>query len=259
MHGNARQGVFVTGGSSGIGQAIVRHFLRKGYAVGVYSRHASRMTGDALGGTGSRDQLMLFTGDVRDRERLAGAISAFVEQVPTLVGVVACAGINYRQAAETYPEPWFSDILDINVKGSFHLAQAAFPYFRQQQRGAVVFIASLMGHVAAKNTVAYAASKGAVIQLTKVLAVEWAEWNVRVNAITPGYLETPLTAGALAQESFRQRVLARTPIHRLVETDEVAELCYYLVAHAPAAITGAVIPVDGGFLAGDASLVAADT
>lgn len=258
MHDNARQGVFVTGGSSGIGLAIVRHFLAKGYAVGVYSRHASRMPGDGLEAS-SRDRLIPFAGDVRDREQLARALRAFAERVPTLAAVVACAGVNHRRAAATYPESWFSDILDINVKGSFHLAQAAFPYFRQQQGGAVVFMASLMGHVATKNAVAYAASKGAVIQLTKVLAVEWAEWNVRVNAITPGYLETPLTAAALAQESFRQRVLARTPIHRLVETDEVAELCYYLVVQAPTAITGAVIPVDGGFLAGDASLVATDT
>lgn len=252
------KGVFVTGGSSGIGLAITRYFMDRGYQVGVFSRSADQWADTHPELMAYGDRMVPFAGDVRDKSQVVHAVQRFVEQSHDLTAVVASAGVNHRQAAELFPDTQFNAILDTNVRGSFYLAQAAFPYFQAKRRGAVVFIASLMGHLATKYTVPYAASKGAVIQLTKALAVEWAEWNIRVNAITPGYLETPLTAKALAQSDFRQRILARTPTHRLVHVDEVANLCFYLVENAPMAITGDAIVIDGGFLAGDASLVATD-
>lgn len=249
------QTAFITGGGSGIGLGIARSFLEAGYAVGLFGRSMDRLEQARDHLSFAADRIRIYAGDVRNKGDLFEAVSNFANTWQGLGVVVAAAGMNGRFPAESFPEETFNAIVSTNVNGSLFLAQAAFPHFLKQREGCVIFLVSLMAHTATRYSIGYAASKSAVRHMTEVLALEWAEYGLRVNGISPGYVETAMTASALSNESFRHMVLERTPVHRLIEPEEIGSLAVFLAGPSSRSITGQIIAVDGGFLTGDPRLV----
>lgn len=181
--------------------------------------------------------------DVSDRDAVESFISA-LDQLDVLVNL---AGIG-RGSAE-FSEAGFVRTLDINLSGTMRTCYAARPLL-EQSKGAIVNTASVMSFHGSPTAPAYASSKGAVVQLTKSLAIALGPVGVRVNAVVPGWIETPMTTGMFADRALVERVLSRTPMQRFGRPEEVADAICYLASPTTRFVTGATLAVDGGYLAG---------
>jgi NAD(P)-dependent dehydrogenase (short-subunit alcohol dehydrogenase family) len=231
--------VFVTGGTSGIGLACARAFRSLGAAVtavGATQAEADRADADA-----ANSGIAFAALDVRD----AAAVRTLVEGFARLDVVVNAAGV-IRRDAEHDPAV-FADVVAINLTGTMQVCSAAKPKLTES-RGAVVNLASMLTFFGGPRVPAYSASKGGVGQLTKSLAAAWAPDGIRVNAVAPGWIATPLTQ-ALQDDAERSRpILARTPMGRWGTPEEVAEGAVFLASPAARFITGAILAIDGGYL-----------
>jgi NAD(P)-dependent dehydrogenase (short-subunit alcohol dehydrogenase family) len=231
--------VLVTGGVSGIGGATSRAFARAGaqvIAAGLTDQEleAARSSADFAG-------IRIVHLDVSD----AKAIESLVGGLERLDVVVNCAGI-IRREAEHDPEV-FDQVLDVNVSGGMRVSTAARPLLARS-KGSIVFIASMLSFFGGPKQPAYAASKGAVRQLTMSLAAAYASDGVRVNAVAPGWIVTNLSKGAREDAARNAMILSRTPMGRWGDPDEVADPILFLCSDAARFVTGVILPVDGGFL-----------
>ena len=229
----------VAGGTSGIGAAIADAFALCGATVTVTGATAAEAaSARAQPGFRGRDALSL---DVRDQAAIAGVIA----DLPRLDILVNCAGV-IRRGAEHDPAV-FAEVIDVNLNGTMRLCAAARPLLARVQ-GAIVNTASMLSFFGGGLVPGYSASKGGIAQLTKSLAIAYAAERIRVNAIAPGWIATALTAPLQGDASRSAAVLARTPMGRWGEPGDVAGAVVFLCSPAAAFITGAVVPVDGGYL-----------
>ncbi|MDF2961352.1 MAG: oxidoreductase, short chain dehydrogenase/reductase family [Paenibacillus sp.] len=255
MRGLQNQVTVIAGGGRGIGKAIAEKFSGYGSKVIVGSRTQEQFLGTAeqlRQKGGEAHGLML---DVQD----PGSIQQFVKQAHELYGridsFVYCAGINKRLPAEQYTLEAWDEVIGVNLRGGFMSCQEVGKRMIEQGSGSIVTITSMLSHIATPNQSAYSASKGGMLQYSKVLAVEWAKYGIRVNSVSPGYIETDLNAHNFKIKSFTEGVLSKTPMGRFGGTGEVAEAVCFLASPEASYITGACIPVDGGFLAGHQNIV----
>ena len=196
-------------------------------------------------------QALGVTLDVRDSASIRQAVQATVDGLGSLDIMVCNAGLNVRKTALEMTEVDWDTVLDVNLRGVFFSAQAgAAQMVRQGHGGKIVSIASIMGLVgSATSGVAYCASKGGVVNLTRVLAIEWASHNIQVNGVAPTFVMTPLTEGVFANEAFLQSVLSRTPNGKLATPEAIADAVVFLASPQADLITGTTLPVDGGWTA----------
>ncbi len=231
--------VLVAGGTSGIGAGIAHAFLQAGAQVtltGATDPEVQRARSDPLLAAAQVQVL-----DVRQSD----AVQACVAQFQQLDVLVNCAGV-IRRGQEHDPEV-FAQVIDINLQGTMRLCTAARSLLAQS-KGCVVNTASMLSFFGGGLVPAYSASKGAVAQLTKSLAIAYAADGIRVNAIAPGWIATPLTQ-ALQDDTDRSAViLGRTPMARWGTPADVAGPVLFLASPAAAFITGVILPVDGGYL-----------
>jgi 3-oxoacyl-[acyl-carrier protein] reductase len=235
----------VTGGSSGIGRCIAETLARDGADVGIFY-HGDEMDGQPIvrriefSGRRAWSQV----GDVRDSVQVHAAIEGFAAAMGGMDILVNCAGIFRDQVIWKMTDEEWSDVIGVDLSGVFHCCRAAVPVMRQGSWGAIVNISSINGLRGKFGQTNYSAAKAGVIGLTKALAREVARFNMTVNAVAPGLIETP----ALTQMSpeARQQSLSEILLGRPGQVEDVAELVAYLCSDRARFITGEVIRVDGG-------------
>ncbi|MGQ3675374.1 SDR family NAD(P)-dependent oxidoreductase [Xanthobacter sp. TB0139] len=247
----SREGsVIVTGGASGIGLSVVEELLREGRHViaADIGEAALESARTALAAHG--DKVHFARLDVTDETGVINAVAGWVKAFGPISGLVNSAGIGILTPAFETTVEEFRRILDINLIGSFVITREVAKVMKDTGGGSIVNIASVSGLRGNMNRTAYGASKGAVIQMTRILAVEFAEHGIRVNAIAPGPIETPM-AKVIHSADKRKAWEDTVPMHRYATPDEVSGAIAFLLNENKASyITGQTLAVDGGFSVG---------
>jgi tropinone reductase I len=240
----------VTGGSAGIGRATARELLGLGADVLLVARdeQALQRACAELEEEFPQRAVRAFAADVADAEQRAEIFDWVGDLGEGLNVLVNNAGSNIRRAAVDYAEAEWRAIFETNLFAAFELARAAYPLLTRHAASAIVNVGSVSGATHVRTGAAYGMSKAALHQLTRNLACEWAEDGVRVNCVAPWYIRTRRTSDALADPDYYDEVIARTPMRRVGEADEVAAAIAFLCLPASSYVTGECIAVDGGFL-----------
>lgn len=241
--------VLVTGANTGIGQGIAFAIARAGGAVVGVGRSAMDDTAEKI--AEADGQFEAITCDLADHEAARAMLDQVWDKSGPLDGLVNNAGIIRRIPAVDFSEADWDDVMDVNVKSLFFLSQAfARRVFADVgRRGKIVNIASLLSFQGGIRTASYTASKHGVLGVTRLLACEWADKGINVNAIAPGYIETNNTRALRADSERSAAILARIPAGRWGGPDDIGDPAVFLLAPASSYIHGAVVPVDGGWLA----------
>jgi 2-dehydro-3-deoxy-D-gluconate 5-dehydrogenase len=237
----------ITGGNGGIGLGMARGLAQAGARIVVAARNADKAEA-AVAALGGQSAFIAF--DVADENSCRAMVAEAAERFGRLDILVNNAGTSIRKPPETYTAAEWHAVLDTNLTGAFLCSQAAHAAMKRGGGGKIINIGSMFSLFGSAYAAPYAASKGALVQLTKSLATAWAEDNIQVNAVLPGWIDTELTRGARRQVTgLHERVLARTPAGRWGVPDDLAGVAVFLASAASDFVTGAVIPVDGGFAA----------
>ena len=236
----------VTGGTRGIGLAIVREFALLGAEVFFVARNSDevdRIVNDSAG-NGRVEGLSCDVARGDGRKRLLSHLGSKWDCLDILVNN---AGTNIRKPTGDYSEDEYDKIMDTNLRSAWGLCQISYPMLRRSIQGNIVNISSVAGQTSVRTGVVYGMSKAAMIHMTKYLAAEWALDGIRVNAIAPWYINTPLVDAVLKDETYRREIILRTPMGKIGEPVDVASAAAFLCMPAAAYITGQTISVDGGF------------
>jgi NAD(P)-dependent dehydrogenase (short-subunit alcohol dehydrogenase family) len=240
----------VTGAGSGIGRACALALAREGARVALVGRRKAHLEGVAreMG-----DSALVLAADVSMKDEIAGVVERTVTHFGGLNILVNNAGVLHIGTAEQITEEQWDQTFNINVRGLWLLSRAVLPQMRKAGGGSIINMASVLGINGARSRASYAPSKGAVILLTKCMAVDHGHEHIRVNAICPSFVETDLTAAVVSKapdpKSVRSERIAVHPIGRLGQPEDVAGLAVYLASDESSWVTGSVFPVDGGYLA----------
>jgi NAD(P)-dependent dehydrogenase (short-subunit alcohol dehydrogenase family) len=239
----------VVGGTSGIGRVIGVALAQAGADV-VPTARRKNMVAEAvreIRGLGRRS--FELCSDVNDRSSLENVLAAVIREFGKVDILVYAAGITNRKPFLEVTEKEWREIIEVNLNGAFHTCQVFGGHMVEQRHGRIINIASLGSYVGLSEVAAYGASKSGLAALTRTLAVEWAQYGVRVNAIMPGVFRTDMNSGLLDGTPRGQEFLLRTPMKRFGKVDELAGGAIYLASDAASFVTGILLHVDGGFLA----------
>ena len=229
----------VTGGTKGIGLAIVQELA----ALGAEVLAVARKIPDGLF---SEKNIHLMEGDVTDPDFRLALLNEVQSKWGRLDILVNNVGTNIRKKMIDYSDEEFRKLFDTNLFSMMALTKNAFPLLKNSGHASVINIASVAGSFDIQSGPPYGMTKAAIIQMTKNLAVEWASSNIRVNTVSPWYIQTPLTATVLAQPDRLEKIISRTPMNRVGQPEEVAGLVAFLAMEKSSYITGQNIMVDGG-------------
>jgi 2-deoxy-D-gluconate 3-dehydrogenase len=238
----------ITGGNAGIGFGIAKGLAAAGAAIVVAGRRADKNLEAARALEAFNVKTAALEVDVCKEESCRSMVESTVERFGRIDILVNNAGIAIRKQPETYTLAEWNKVIDTNLTGAFLCAHAAYPHMKNARSGKIINIGSMLSIFGTSFAVAYAGSKGGLVQMTKALACAWAKDNIQVNAILPGWIDTPLTQAARKEiPGLNERVLARTPAGRWGEPQDLAGIAVFLASSASGFITGAAIPVDGGY------------
>jgi NAD(P)-dependent dehydrogenase (short-subunit alcohol dehydrogenase family) len=239
----------VAGGASGLGAAIAGGLAQAGAAIAVVDVDAERAAEVCASIAGAGGTAAPFTADVTDSSAVDSAVAEVVATLGRVDVLVNSAGTAFRSPAEDFPEDRFDAVVALNLKGTFLACQRFGRQMLEQGSGSIVNIASIGGFIAYPHTAAYLATKGAVVQLTRALALEWIG-RVRVNAIAPTLFNTPMTAGLATTSTVTSDFIVKRMLRegRLGEPHEVVGAAVFLASDASSLVTGHTLPVDDGYL-----------
>ncbi|UFU01260.1 glucose 1-dehydrogenase [Radiobacillus kanasensis] len=235
----------VTGAGKGIGKAIAISYAEAGADVVIISRTERDLDDvkEVIESFGRKAYPICE--DVSNYRRIIEALNKQIGDDPIDIWVNN-AGMNIRSESLDVTEEEWSQIIDINMKSTFFLAQEAGRRMKEKGRGKIINISSVGGHVALRTGVVYAMTKSAIIQMTKNLALEWGKFGIHVNAIGPWYFPTSLTKKLLQDEQYVQDIMSRTPLQRIGKLEELAGAAVFLASEASNYMTGQTLMVDGG-------------
>jgi gluconate 5-dehydrogenase len=241
----------VTGGSRGIGLAVAKGLAEHGAEVALIARSKEQLETTARQiqtDTGKKVSTYPFDmGKIKEIEPLFEDITAETNGIDILVN---CAGTTIRGPSEDVELETWNHVIEVNLTATFLISQAfCRNRLKAEKGGRIINIGSLTCHGGRPTTAAYASSKGGLLSLTRTLAVEWAKYNINVNAIGPGYIATELTEPLWTNDEFNKWVLAKTPLGRWGKPEDLAGTAVMLASKAGDFITGQIINVDGGWLA----------
>jgi 2-deoxy-D-gluconate 3-dehydrogenase len=238
----------VTGGNGGIGLGMAKGLAGAGAAVVVAARNAEKSAAavkaiEALGVKASAVTL-----DAKNEASCKAMIEAAEKQFGRVDILVNNAGINIRKRPEVYTLSEWTEVMDTNLTSAFLCSHAAYPAMKRAGGGKIINIGSMMSIFGAPFTAAYAASKGGIVQFSRALATAWAQDNIQVNAVLPGWIDTDLTKRAREQvQGLHDGVIKRTPAGRWGTPEDHAGIAVFLASKASDFVTGTAIPVDGGY------------
>jgi NAD(P)-dependent dehydrogenase (short-subunit alcohol dehydrogenase family) len=241
----------VTGAGRGIGQAIAKGLAAYGAKVICAARTRSQLDETAAAIEAAGGDARVVEMDVSRLTSIQDGVARSIEADGRIDILVNNAGINIREPVQDVSEAHFSSIMEVNLKGLYFLTQRVVKEMVPRGRGKIINIGSLTITHGLTQMSVYAASKGAVVQFTKVLALEVARHDIQVNALSPGFVRTPLTEKVWADKPFRQWAEARVPVGRLARPEDMVGTAVYLASSASDYLTGQCIYVDGGFVAGE--------
>jgi len=240
----------VTGGGTGLGEAAARALAGAGASLVLGGRNQANLEKVAADITSGGGRALPVVADVTRRADVESMTAEALREFGRIDILVNNAGINIVKPFLDMTEEEWDAVLDTNLKGCFYCCQAVGRGMVEQKSGSIINIVSVFGLRGFMNLSPYAASKGAVVQLTKALAVEWARHNVRVNAIAPSYIKTEMTRRDIeSDERILKFNLSKIPMRRGGEPEELGGLVVYLASDASSFVTGDTIAVDGGWLA----------
>ncbi len=240
----------VTGAGSGIGRACAAALAREGARVVLVGRRKERLeeTARAMG-----NSAFVVAADVSKKDEIARVVELAVAHFGGLNILLNNAGVLHIGTAEQITEEQWDETFNVNVRGLWLFSRAVLPAMRKSGSGSIINIASVLGINGARNRASYAPSKGAVVLLTKCMAIDHGHEHIRVNAICPSFVETELTAAVISKapdpNSVRSERIAVHPIGRLGQPEDIAGLAVYLAGDESSWVTGSVFSVDGGYLA----------
>ncbi|WP_146348406.1 SDR family oxidoreductase [Falsiphaeobacter marinintestinus] len=239
----------VTGSSQGIGFALARGLANAGAEIVLNGRDSAKLEAAAkiLADEGATVHTLTF--DATDHEAVRAAIDGFEEKTGAIDILVNNAGMQHRTELENFPADAFERLLQTNIASVFHVGQAVGRHMIARGAGKIINIASVQTALSRPGIAPYTATKGAVANLTKGMATDWAKYGVQCNAIAPGYFDTPLNAALVADPEFTTWLEKRTPAGRWGNVEELVGACVFLSSPASSFVNGHTLFVDGGITA----------
>lgn len=237
----------VTGASRGLGRAMAKGLARAGADLVLCARSEADLAAATAEIMEMGRRAVSIHLDVLNSESVERAVKRALDEMGKIDVLVNNAGVNVRKTVVELAEEEWDRVLDTNLKGYFLVGRAVGRHMISRGSGKVINVASILGAVGLPNQVAYASSKGGVIQMTKVMALEWAPYHINVNAIAPTYFETPLVAVLRNDPERYKFILERTPMGRWGQPQELEGIVVFLASRASDFITGQTIFVDGGW------------
>lgn len=237
----------ITGATKGIGLAVAEEFATLGADLAFVARNKREINENIKKFSDEGINVFGIQADVSNRDDYKKILNRIEEKWGYLDVFVNNVGTNIRKETEDYTFEDYDFIMSTNLRPAFELSRLLYPFLKKSERGNIVFISSVAGQIHLKTGAIYAMTKAAINQLTKNLAVEWASDKIRVNAVAPWYINTPLAETVLKNELYKNEVLKRTPMNKIGEPRDIAAAVSFLCMPASAYITGQVLTVDGGF------------
>ncbi|HET7840249.1 MAG TPA: glucose 1-dehydrogenase [Terriglobia bacterium] len=239
----------VFGGTSGIGRSISLGLAEAGADVVAVSRRAEEVSNTAAEIRALGRKTLEMTADVAKREDVQRVADRMVAEMKRIDILVNSAGTTRRAPSLDFPDEDWDRILNTNLKGTWLACQIVGRVMRDQQYGRIINIASVGAFHSLHEAAPYCASKGAVAMLTKCLGAEWTKYNIAVNAIAPGFFETPMNRAIINEPKRKASILSRTPMKRFGELEEIKGAAIFLASEGARFVTGEILSVDGGFVA----------
>jgi NAD(P)-dependent dehydrogenase (short-subunit alcohol dehydrogenase family) len=243
--------IVITGAGQGIGAAITRHFAAQGASLALVDVNEEHLRQLANSLEGSGCEVLPITADVANKEQVQMLVAQVIEKFGSIDVLVNNAGIIRDNLISNISEQDWDQVLDVNLKGAFLCCQAVFPMLKSQRSGKIVNIVSRawLGSIGQAN---YTASKGGLVSLTRSLALEFARFQINVNAVAPGLIDTPMTQGMPTEG--RERLIRMQPTGKMGKVEDIAAAVAFLASDDAEFITGQVLHVDGGKSCGLLSL-----
>ncbi len=242
------QKALVTGGNRGLGRGMAEAMLEAGASLAIIGRSDSIYTSAQELGQVAGQEVVAVKADLSDRAQLQQGFDKCLEKLGALDILIVNHGIQRRSPAENFPVEGWDEVLEVNLTSMFLLNQLAGRVMLAKGKGKIINVASLLTFIGGITVPAYAAAKGGVAQLTKALSNEWAGRGVNVNAIAPGYMATEMNEALIADPDRNKMISVRIPAQRWGQPDDMKGVAIFLASAASNYVSGAVIPVDGGWL-----------
>ena len=245
--------VLITGAASGIGLESTKAFLENGARVYMADYNAAVLKERAaeLKEQYGEERATAITADITDSESVSAMLQSIKSDGGTVDILINNAGISHQQYSVYEKQEDWARVINLNLTAQFFVAQAvANEFFIPKKQGKIINMCSLGGILGIPSATAYSAAKGGLIQTTKSLACEWARFGINVNAVCPGFVDTPLIANNMADEKWLGYMTMRTPMRRLANPDDIAGSVIFLASHMADFITGSTLTIDGGMSAG---------